>query len=366
MHGVPRWVRTLWIAALLGVALILPWVLVPYELSKVATVLQISLAVLSMNLLVGLCGQISLGQSAFVGIGAYGTTILVTTYQWSMVAAGVAAVVVSALAGLLVGLPALRLRGLYLALTSLGIAIVFPTLIQSARELTGGTSGMGLGRPLFAPAGSGLDDTQFVYLVSLGITVAILVLVRNIKASRMGRALQAVRDREVVSEAFGVRVATTKLFCFMISAGIAGVSGFLFAIQHQFVAPEDFGLAASIDYFVGMAVGGQVSILGAVAGGAFLEYMPDVIESSGIDQVLTQLIYGVILIGVMLFFREGLAGGATAVVSRLSRRLGYRPELPRKGDVTGAANPSVDGDPASDLAPTPARAPDGDPVHDRG
>ena len=328
MHGISRWLRASWLVVLLVLALTLPWLLSPYELGRVSIAYQLTLAVLSLTLLIGLCGQISLGQSAFVGLGAYTTTILVADYRWSFAAAAVAAVVVTGLLGLLVGLPALRLRGIYVALTSLGIAMVFPTILQSADGLTGGTGGKGLGVPLLPPLGSGLDPTQFVYLITLAITVGVLVLVHNIKSSRMGRALQAIRDQEHVSEAFGIRVGWTKLLCFMISSAIAGLSGVLFAIQRQFVSPGDFGLDASIDYFVGMAVGGKTSILGSVVGGGFLEYTPGLIEMSGIDLVFKPLVYGLILIAIMRYARDGLAGAATKVLSRLS---GGRRDAPPSG-----------------------------------
>jgi branched-chain amino acid transport system permease protein len=319
------------IAALLVLAVVLPWMLDPYSVTRVSALIQTSIAVLSLNLVMGLAGQISVGQATFVGVGAYTSTILTAQHGWNFWLACVAAILVSAGLGLVVGLPALRLRGLYVALTSLGIAIVFPTVVQAAESVTGGSVGLSLDPLPESPVGS-LEVDQWIYYVSLAVMVVIFVLVRNLKQSRIGRALQAMRDQETVAESFGVRIAVTKLMVFTISAGIAGASGCLFALQNAFVSPSDFGLTASIDLFVGTAVGGQTSVFGAILGGGFLEYAPTVIADTGIDPILTPLVYGLILIAAMIFFRDGLAG-LPRYVAGLVRR------------SRGAANGDADNEP---------------------
>lgn len=309
-----RTLRIVFPIAVVVVLLILPWTLAPFTLSQVAASAQIALVVLSLNLLVGMAGQISLGQAAFVGVGAYTVTVLVADAGMDFALASVIAVVVSAFVGLLVGLPSLRLKGVYVALSSIGIAIVFPSIIQSMSDITGGTAGKSLMMRIVPPPG--LTSAQWVYLVSILVVIVAFVLVRNIKESRMGYALRAIRDNQLVSETFGVQAGRAKLVCFMISAGLAGAAGCLFALQRQFVSPADFGLLKSIDYFVGMAVGGQSSVMGAAVGGVFLEYAPQVIREIGLDRLLTPLIYGVLLVIVMISFRHGIAGAIDAALRR--------------------------------------------------
>jgi branched-chain amino acid transport system permease protein len=308
----------LWCLGLVGlaIALALPWVLESFSLGRVSAVLQLSIAVLSMNLLVGLNGQLSIGQAAFVGLGAYACALLMNA-GWPFFAALVVASLLAALAGLIVGLPSLRLRGLYVALTSLGIAIVFPTVIQATQSFTGGTAGLGLTDLVAAPNGLDLNPDQWIYFITLAVAAVVFFLVRNLKHSRMGRALQALRDHQEVAEAFGVHAATAKVLCFAISAGIAGASGCLFALQRQYVSPADFSLTASIDLFVGMAVGGATSVFGALIGGGFLQYAPVLIEDTGIESIFTPLVYGLVLILSMIFFRKGVTGAFSSLWRRV-------------------------------------------------
>ncbi|MGI5219227.1 branched-chain amino acid ABC transporter permease [Nocardia sp. CA-290969] len=306
-------------------------------------VLQLTLAVLSLNLLTGLAGQINLGQAAFVGLGAYTVVILNSTYSLTVLSASVVAIVVTGVVGLIVGLPSLRLRGLYVTLTSLGLAIIFPVIIQAAREHTGGTAGMALATPVTAPAWTGFDDTQWVYSVSFVVTVICCVLVRNLKNSRMGRALQASRDHETVGQAFGIRPATIKLTTIAISSALAGVSGCLFAMQRQFVSPGDFTLVRAIDYFVGMALGGSASILGAVFGGGFLEFAPRWISDAGLAPVLSPLLYAVILWLVVIFLPGGASGACRALIDRATNLVvaQFAASGPRTRSGTGTSENSA-------------------------
>ena len=147
--------------AVLAFAVAVPWIFAPYTVTRIGSALYLSVAVLSLMLLIGLNGQISIGQAAFMGIGAYALTILVSDAGWPYWAATIAAVLLAAVAGLLVGIPALRLRGLYVALMTLGAALVFPTLLQRFSSLTGGTGGKSVTSFLLPPQWTGLSAQEW-------------------------------------------------------------------------------------------------------------------------------------------------------------------------------------------------------------
>lgn len=299
-----------WSAAVvvLVLALALPALLPAFELSQAGSAVYLALAVLSMNLLTGLNGQLSLGHGAFVGIGAYTVTILVSDHGWSYPTAFVAGALLASAAGVVVALPALRLRGLYVALTTFGIGLVFPTLIQRFSSWTGGTGGKPVTAVYVPPSWLGLDIAQYAYVLSVLVLAVCLLVVHRVKGSRAGRLMQAIRDNDLVAEGFGVVVPRVKVATFALSAALAGLAGGLFALQHRFVSPGDFGLTMSIQLFVGMAIGGSVSVAGAVLGGMFLEYVPEVTERVGVPALYTPVIYGLVLALIVIFAPQGVVG----------------------------------------------------------
>lgn len=337
--------------ALLVVAVALaaaaPLVLSPYSLTLLMGVVPFALAVLGMNLLTGMNGQISIGHSAFFGIGAYTVAVLVERQGWSYLTAGIVGVAAAAVAGLIVGLPALRLRGLYVAITTLGIALTFPGLIEKFRETTGGNEGLYVVEPFAPPSWLALEQGAWVYYVSVVILGICLVLVHNLRRSRVGRAIVAVRDHDRVAESFGVEVSWTKVVTFVLSATLAGLGGVMFLIQQQFVGPQSFSLHLAINLFVGMAIGGANTVSGAVIGGVFLQYAPIWTQRLGLDPVLTPAVYGVLLIVIMLFMREGIAG----MIAKLARRFApSRPTAPPGGPSGNGKNPARENDGSPPLA----------------
>jgi len=203
------------------------------------------IAALGLNLLTGYNGQISVGHGAFFGAGAYTTAILVADHGWPHFATlGVAAVIAFAL-GVLVGLPALRIKGLYLALVTLALATVFPLVITRFSSVTGGTQGKRVPR-FRAPAWTGLADDQWKYYVLLAFAVVSFVLVRNLIKSRVGRALIATRDNETAAEVLGVNLSVYKVVTFGVSAMLAGIAGSLSVFNDPFVNAEKYNLSLSI------------------------------------------------------------------------------------------------------------------------
>jgi branched-chain amino acid transport system permease protein len=314
MTAAHRLVQSSGLLVVLAFAVLAPFILPSFELTTFAGAIPLGIVVLGVNLLTGLNGQISIGHSAFYGIGAYLTVIAVNQFHFGYLAAGVVGTLGGALAGLIVGLPALRLRGLYIAITTLGLGLAFPGVIQHFSSVTGGTEGAFFSTPLSAPSWTGLRTQVWVYFVSLVGLIVVLAAARNLKRSRTGRAIVAIRDNELVAESFGVKIAAIKVGVFSISAGLAGFGGVLYAVQQQFVSPTTFSFTLSLSFLVGMAIGGPESVLGAVVGGLFIQYAPTVVGHIGVTAELTPVLYAALLLFFVYAVRQGVAGlGASAL-----------------------------------------------------
>ena len=198
-------------------AVLLPFFFGSYRVGQFTQALSLGIAVLGLNLLVGYSGQISLGHGAFFALGAYASAISIddlgVPYLLTLPLAGI----VCGMAGFLLGLPALRLRGLYLALVTLGLAIATPQIIKRADGLTGGTQGLSVDK-VTAPAWSGLADDQWLYFVTLAVTAVMFMLAAFLVRGRVGRALVAIRDNEIAARTMGVDLARFKTGTFAISA----------------------------------------------------------------------------------------------------------------------------------------------------
>src|SRR5581483_10263922 len=228
-----------------------------YHLFQLTMVVVYAIAILGLALLIGFNGQISLGHGAFYAIGAYTTAILMSNWDVPYWATLPAAAVVCALVGFLIGLPALRLGGLYLALTTFSLAIAIPQLlkINEVSDWTGGVQGLVIDKP-DAPFGLPLNGDQWLYLFTLAIGVVLFIVAWNLVRGRIGRAMMAVRDQPLAAEAMGINLAMLKTRTFAWSAMFTGVAGALSAIVIQFVAPDTFNVFVSIFLFVGLVVGG--------------------------------------------------------------------------------------------------------------
>ncbi|HEX5206073.1 branched-chain amino acid ABC transporter permease [Paractinoplanes rhizophilus] len=292
---------------LLAVAAYLPFGVGGPTLVNLQQVIYTAVGVMSLNLLSGLAGQISIGQSAYIGLAAYATALLVQHAGWSYWAALPVAVLLAFVLGALTGLPALRITGIRLALTTLAIAIIFPTIPVKFSAQTGGTPGMNVD-PLTAPASWGISTVAFNYWVLLAGLVVIWVIVRNVLDSRIGRSLLAVRDHQIAAHTVGINVSVTKVLVFGASAAVCGVAGWMFVVTNQFVAPGDFSVLLAIYLLAGMAIGGAGTLIGPIFGGLFIVYAPQSISSAGLSPLLTPLIYGVVLILILLVLPQGLGG----------------------------------------------------------
>ncbi|SDJ35466.1 branched-chain amino acid ABC transporter permease [Nonomuraea jiangxiensis] len=310
-----RWVA---IALLLAAACYAPFQLVPFHVFQLTMVLVYAVALLGLNLLVGHAGQISLGHGAFFAVGAYTTAILLDHWDGMPypvtlpLAAGVAF-----LLGLAFGVPAMRLRGLYLALVTLAMAIFLAPLLKRFEELTGGSMGLTLAKPA-PPAWSGLAPDQWLYFLTLVVAVAAFLLAHSLLRSRVGRALHALRDNEIAAEVMGVRLSSYKTLAFAWSAMFAGAAGCVYTWVIGFVSPDSFTVNLSITMLAGLVVGGLGTLFGPLLGALFVMFVPSI--SQDINDAAPGVIFGLLIIAVMYVAPTGLAGLAERLIKKIPRK----------------------------------------------
>jgi branched-chain amino acid transport system permease protein len=302
-----------WYGALLLVLLAAPWLLPEYWLAQLTFVLIYSIVGLGLMLLAGFTGLFSLGHAAFLGVGAYA--------QGALTHAGVPFPIALALAGLLsaavgmvVGLPALRVKGIYLGIATLAFGFIVEEVFARWEKVTGGNAGMHLKAPdLF---GWKLESGESFYALCLLITVLATLAILNLLRSPTGRAFVAIRDSEVSAQSMGIHLAYYKTLSFAISAALAGIGGALYAHKLKFISPDQFNIIQSVDLLLMVVIGGLGSVHGAFLGAIFLITMPQVIAlgkdylPAAIGQApgLQGLVYGLVLIGFVLFEPLGLYG----------------------------------------------------------
>ena len=308
-------------AVVLVVLCILPFQFPSFRVEQFCVWMAIAIAACGLNLLTGYNGQISVGHGALYGVGAYTTAILITDGGWPFPAAMAGAAVVSFVVGVVVGLPALRIKGLYLALVTLAVATLFPLAVEQFPDLTGGSGGLTITSPQlyrgqirdrriqFEPPG-GLAPDQWKYFIFLAITIVCFVLTRNLVRSRMGRALVAVRDNETAAEVSGVPTSTVKILTFGLSSALAGIGGSVFALNAGEVRPSSFTIFVSIYFLVAVVVGGAASIVGPAIGAVFFGVFTDFLAPELPERIkpATPVILGVLLIVLMLTAPGGVVG----------------------------------------------------------
>lgn len=302
--------------ALAVVALALPFSFGPYRVFQFTMVLVWAVAVLGLNLLIGYNGQISIGHNAFFAIGAFTAAILIDRYSAPLLLCFLAAAVVTFLLGLGVGVPALRLSGLHLAIVTLALAMVVGALLKRFDSLTGGSQGLSVPSTK-APAWTGLANDQWLYFIALATAVVMFVLGRNLVNSRFGRAIVAIRDNPLAAEANGIRSSFYKTVTFAISGMYAGVAGVLYVLVVSFASPEAFPLLLSVTLLAAVAVGGLATISGAVLGALFIQFVP--VYASEVNASLASIIYGGILILMMFLMPSGAVGLLRLIARRVVR-----------------------------------------------
>ena len=290
---------------------VLPFVLSDYNLYLGALVGIFFVAILGLNILTGYTGQISIGHSAFMMIGGYTSAILSRDHHTNLALTIVIAFAVCFVAGLLFGLPALRLSGVYLALATFALAISIPNLPNQWPVYLGSTSGV---------FSSEVKSDRWIYGAAWASAAVLFVLAWLILRGRVGRAFRAVRDSEIAAVASGVEIGVYKTLAFGISAAFCGVAGALLVMaSNGFANPEVFNVVISLQLLIGAAVAGLGSLWGTLAGAAFIGLLPQISASVpviGSDQG-RNVVYGLLVIGVMLVLPGGLAGLLARLRSRI-------------------------------------------------
>jgi branched-chain amino acid transport system permease protein len=318
---------------LIAVVVWLPHAVSDFHARELAQIGTYFIALIGLNVLTGYSGQISLGHGAFMAIGGYTTAVLIADHGmrdvWTIPIAGA----VAGLAGLLVGLPALRISGMYLALVTFGIAVAFPQLPKKYGHFLGGDAGKTTG---IYKSEFGIHTTpnRWLYYLTWAVALALLAAAWALLRARFGRTLQALRDSEVAAVSSGVNVALYKTAAFGISAFYAGVAGALFAIGTLLVVPETFPILLSVYLVVGLVVGGLGSLAGAVGGAALVFYLQNHADAVArwanhlpglsVDpkqQGISSIVFGAVLILVMLVLPTGVGGFLRRVLRPLTSRL---------------------------------------------
>jgi branched-chain amino acid transport system permease protein len=302
-----------WYGLLVALLFAAPYLVPEYWLAQLTFVLIYAVVGLGLMLLAGFTGQFSLGHAAFLGVGAYAQAVL-TGHGVPFPIALLGAAALSAVVGVVVGLPALRVKGIYLGMATLSFGFIVEEVLARWESVTGGNSGIHLKAPdLF---GWQADTADSFYFVCLVIAIFCTLAVLNLLRSPTGRAFVAIRDSEISAQSMGVNLARYKTLSFALSAALAGIGGALYAHKLQFISPDQFNIVQSIDLLLMIVVGGLGSVHGAFLGAIFLIAMPQLI-SLGKDFLpavigqapgLQAVVYGIVLVVFVLFEPLGMYG----------------------------------------------------------
>jgi branched-chain amino acid transport system permease protein len=327
--------RHLAVAVVVGVVIVILSVRLDafrdYQIAEVACYV---VAVAGLTVLVGLSGQISIGNGAFMAIGAYAAALMTIHLGWPLEAVLVASAAIAALGGAVVGVAAARLRGPYLAGATLMLAVALPSLATKYAGVFGGDQGLSVSLTVPGFLGPTFPLTRWQAWLTCAAALITLVLLANLARSRVGRSWRAVRDDEVAAALSGLNVARLRILAFVVSAACAGLAGALLAVTTSIVSPGAFTLTLSIALLTAAVLGGLGSLAGAVWGSLVLvlvpTYITDVAASHGLSSSAGSNIpvaaYGVVLIVVMLLFPDGIQGAL--------RRL-FKPMTPDAGILRG-------------------------------
>ncbi|MDF1527486.1 MAG: branched-chain amino acid ABC transporter permease [Sedimenticola sp.] len=270
----------------------------------------------SLNLLMGYAGQISLGHAAFFGMGAYTSAILTTRYGWNPWPTILVGLAFTGVIAYIVARPILKLKGHYLAMATLGLGIIVHIVIVQMGWLTGGPDGLG-SIPTLSLFGWTVDTDLRWYAVIGTLLMLVIWLALNLIDSRSGRALRALHGSEVAAEMMGIDTAATKTGVFVLAALIASLAGSVFAHQQAFVSPGSFDFFFSIELVTMVVLGGMASTYGAVLGAIILTFLPELLV---VFEDYEVMIFGAILMGMMIFLPQGLFIGFQDLLRKFTHR----------------------------------------------
>lgn len=327
---------------------LVPLWLEPFQLGKMNRALVLGVAILAVNLVVGFNGMLALGHSAFMGFGAFMTASMVQDEGWDYWMIIPVVLVVGFLMGLVIGLPALRVKGLYLALITIAMAVVFPTLVNidelGIARRTGGPNGRKVDEEVVAPefmewlpgvegARGGSAYRYWVIVFIVGLT---LLVIRNMIRSRPGRAVIAIRDNEAGAAVYGVNLPMYKTVNFAVSGALGFLAGLLWTLDKSFVAGQDFTFLLAIDLIIGLVIGGVGTLQGSLVGGLFVVWVRDLTKNVSIplfglydldgNGPLSNAIFGLILILFTFFAPGGIVSLGRMIGAKMIQVIPAKPD----------------------------------------
>lgn len=301
--------------------LVLPFILSSSFFVTKATFAGIyTIIAVGLGLLMGFAGQISLGQAAFYGVGAYSTAVLTTTYGINPWISLIISIAAPALIAYILGHTMARLHGYYLAMATLAFGIIIQVLLVEWKSVTKGASGF-FGIPKIEIFGFAFKQGLSYYYLVWAFALLVIIISLNIIHSRIGRALRSIHDSEVASSAMGVDTGRYKMQVFVISAMFAGLAGWLFAHMSYSISPGSFGLNGSILFLTMVVLGGATSIWGAVWGALLITVISLIVHTLGshisfITSDFEHVLYGFIMMLVVIFLPKGLFPTLTSMIKK--------------------------------------------------
>ncbi len=322
---------------LLAVILVVaPFILPEFQLNRLNRAIAIATAVLGLNLVVGHAGLLALCQSAFIAVGAFTCATLVHESNWDYWMTVPFAMAAAFAVGLLLGVPALRIKGIYLAMATVSFSAAFPSLTKldllGISRRTGGANGLKINEAII-PEGFGqalgfstTRPFQYRYFAIMFLAVVCFIGVANLMKSRPGRAIIAIRDNETGAAVSGVDVRRTKVINFGLSAAIGGLAGVMYAMNTGFVAETSFTFVLMVDLLVALVIGGVATLEGPIYGALVVVFVREFTKNISIplgfytldgNGPLSQAIFGIILVGVVFFAPRGIAGAVKKQIPKL-------------------------------------------------
>jgi branched-chain amino acid transport system permease protein len=310
--------HALWLAALVGFALLPQVIAVKYYLHLSILALIWVIAAQGQNLIQGYTGYVSIVQAGFIGIGAYSTALLGIHYDLPVWLTILLAPVITALFAVGVGYPSLRVKGHYFAIVTLAFNLVIFIVLMNFTELTEGEAGItGIPKPGSPDGWFNWRDRETYYYFVLIVAALMTGLAALIVRSRIGRILIAIRQNEDLVGAIGISAWKYKLFAFVTSAMFAGLAGAIYAHYQSFINPEIFGVAQSLDAILAVIIGGSGTIAGPVIGAFFVVFLPEYLRFADSFRLI---IYGLVLVLATIFMPRGIVGVATSLADWIKRR----------------------------------------------
>ncbi|BBO69713.1 branched-chain amino acid ABC transporter permease [Desulfosarcina alkanivorans] len=306
-----------WICVLFLALLIFPFLANDYQLYMANLVGVAIVGAVSLNILTGFAGQISLGHAAFIGIGAYTAAIIATRLDWPFLLCLPMSGLSAAFFGIIVGGPSMRMKGLYLCIATLAAQVIFEFTFVHWESMTGGIRGLNLPPPKVF--GISVDNEFKFYFITLAVVMIIVTVARNMFRNRVGRAFIAIRDRDISAEIMGINLFQYKMYAFGVSSFFAGIAGCLWVNFMRTVTPEHFPLMESVRYLAMIIVGGLGSILGAIYGAIFMTLVPEILKNTlGLIAhqfptamsylfPMQEVVFGLLIVMFLVFEPHGLA-----------------------------------------------------------